>query len=107
MAGMTGVGDEQRASRTVAVSVTSARDGVEHLVTDGAIAPGNAGRYAALCGHNVWAAALACPPGRPCPACIAVREADRPRHRRPNRRGWWARLVSLLRRPCPARSEPR
>ncbi|MGH3947449.1 MAG: hypothetical protein ACRDRY_09575 [Pseudonocardiaceae bacterium] len=105
---MTGARDERRAWRTVAVPVTSALDGLEHLVADAAIAPGNAGRYGALCGRNVWAAALACPAGPRCPACVMVHNADvvgPPRHRLPNRRGTWARLVSTLRRPRPARSE--
>ncbi|MGH3778986.1 MAG: hypothetical protein ACRDRR_25175 [Pseudonocardiaceae bacterium] len=88
--------------------MTSALDGFEHLVADAAIAPGNAGRYGALCGRDVWAAALACPAGRRCRACVAVHNADvvgRPRHRRPSRRGAWARLVRMLRRPRPVWSE--
>jgi hypothetical protein len=109
MAGVSGVGDARRPWRTVAVPVTSTRDGFEHLVTEDAIAPSNASRYAALCGRDVWTAALAAPPGPRCPACVAVRNADTsdgPRHRRPTRSGAWARLTGLLRRQLPPPREP-
>lgn len=108
MAGMTGAGDERRAWRTVAFPVTSARDGFEHLVADEAMTPGNAGCYVALCERAVRAAALACPPGPRCPACIAVRNAvpaGRQRHRRTDQRGVWARLTARLRHPRSAQSE--
>lgn len=108
MAGMSGAGDARRSRRTVAVPVTSARDGFEHLVTEDEIAPSNASRYTALCRRDVWAAALAAPPGPRCPACITVRNADTsdgPRHRRATRSGAWARLTGLLRRSRPARPE--
>ncbi|MGH3845010.1 MAG: hypothetical protein ACRDS0_26775 [Pseudonocardiaceae bacterium] len=98
----------RRARRAVAVPVTGALDGFEHLVAEEAMAPGNAGRYATLCGREVWAAALAAPAGLRCPACATIHNGDavdRPRHSRPTRRAW-TRLVGLLRRPCPARSEP-
>ncbi|MGH3765296.1 MAG: hypothetical protein ACRDTX_09125 [Pseudonocardiaceae bacterium] len=109
MAGMTGVGDERRSWRTITVSVTSARDGFEHLVAEEMMTPRNPDHCVALCGRTVWAAALVCPPGRRCPVCIAVRDADsadRPRRRRPNRRGAWTRLNGPLRgplRPNPSR----
>lgn len=109
MAGMTGAGDAHRAGRTVVVRVTSAGDGFEHLVADAAMTLGSAGCFVALCGRAVLAAALICPPGPRCPACIAVRNAvpaGRQRHRRTDRRGTWARLSALLRHPRPARSEP-
>lgn len=77
MAGMTGAGDERRAWRIFAVPVTSTRDGFEHLVADTEMAPGSAGRYVALCGRSVWAAALVCPPGPRCPP--ASRSATPPR----------------------------
>lgn len=96
MAGMTGSGGERRSWRTAAVRVTSALDGLEHLVAEEAMAPGNAGRYVALCGCDVWAAALAAPAGTRCSVCVARHNADAadgPRHRRPSRRGAWARLV--------------
>lgn len=108
MAGMTGAGDERRAWRIFAVPVTSTRDGFEHLVADTEMAPGSAGRYVALCGRSVWAAALVCPPGPRCPACIAVRNAAPAggrRHRRTDRRRVWTRLTARLRRVRPARSE--
>lgn len=54
-------------------TVTSVRDGREHLVTDDAIEAGQAGRYVALCGYRMLAAALSCPPGPPCSACAAIR----------------------------------
>ncbi|MGH3823495.1 MAG: hypothetical protein ACRDRA_11800, partial [Pseudonocardiaceae bacterium] len=72
--------------------MTSALDAFEHLVAEEAMAPGNAGRYAALCGREVWAAALAAPAGPRCPVCVAVHNTDaagRTRHRRPV----WARLT--------------
>lgn len=109
MAGITGVGDERRSWRTVAVPVTSALDGLEHLVANAAMAPGTAGRYVALCEHRLWAAALSCPPGRRCPACVAVYNggdvADGPRHRRSNRCAPWARLIGLLGHLRPVRAE--
>lgn len=108
MVRMTGVRDERRMWRTVVVPVTSALGGFEHLVAEDAIAPSNASRYVALCGRDVWAAALAAPPGPRCPACVAVYNADAadgPRHRRPTPSGAWARLTGLLRRPRPARPE--
>lgn len=109
MVAMTGAGAERRAWRSVAVPVTSVRDGFEHLVAEKPIALGNTGRYVALCGRIVWAAALASPAGPRCPACVAVHSVDAvhgPRHRRASRRGAWARLVGLLCRPRPARSKP-
>lgn len=47
MADLTDARNERPARRAVAVLVTSARDGLEHLVADKAMAPGNAGRYVA------------------------------------------------------------
>ncbi len=108
MAGMSGVGDARRSWRTVAVPVTSALDGFEHLVADAVIVSSNAGHYVALCGRDVRAAALAAPPGPRCPACVAVHNvytSDGPRHRRLTRSGAWARLTGLLRRSRPARPE--
>ncbi|MGH3815520.1 MAG: hypothetical protein ACRDUV_24230 [Pseudonocardiaceae bacterium] len=101
MAGMTGGRNGRRGLRTVAVPVTSARDGFEHLVADAAMTPGSAGRYVSLCGRSVWAAALACPPGPRCPACVAARTPDpamqRRRHRQ-RRPGVWAWLSLVWRR---------
>lgn len=82
MAGVTSVGDGRRAWRT---------DGMT---------PGSAGRYVALCGHAVWAAALVCPPGPRCRACVAARTpepASARRHRREQRPGVWAWLKPVWR----------
>ncbi len=108
MADVTGAADERRVRRAFSFSVTSTRDGFEHLVAEEAMTPASAGGYVALCGRAVQAAALACPPGPRCPACIAVRNAvgvSGQRHRRTDQRGTWARLTALLRHPRPARSE--
>ncbi|MGH3924080.1 MAG: hypothetical protein ACRDTT_14635 [Pseudonocardiaceae bacterium] len=84
-----------------ALRVTSVRDGREHLVAQEAMTPGSSGRYPALCGHQVWAAALACPAGLPCPACSTVGTPyparERRRHRR-RRTGSWTWLARLRRR---------
>lgn len=91
---LTGPGYGCWACWTVAVPVTCARDSFEHLVADSAMTPGSAGRYVSLCGRAMWAAALACPPGPRCPACVAVRTVDtarqrrRHRQRRPGVRAW-------------------
>lgn len=108
MAGMTSGGNERRVRRTCVVSVTSAGDGLEHLVADAEMTPGNAGRYVTLCLRTMWAAALVCPPGPRCSACIAVHNADaadKPQHRRTGQRGVWAWLTARLRRPRTARSD--
>lgn len=55
--------------------VTSAADGCSHQVADDAYTAGLAarrGRYTALCGHRVVAAALVCPPGPDCRGCAAA-----------------------------------
>lgn len=106
MADLAGAGDERPVRRGVALPVTSARDGLEHLVADESMTPENAGRYVALCGRTVWAAALACPAGKPCSACIAVRRlavVDGRRRERTDRHGMWARLTTRLRRQPRAR----
>ncbi|HKR49589.1 MAG TPA: hypothetical protein VJT72_08405 [Pseudonocardiaceae bacterium] len=97
-----GTEDGHRAWRTITVLVTSVRDGFEHLVDDAAMTAENAGRYVALCGHAVQAAALVCPPGPPCQTCAAVRNAVAAggrRHRRTDQHGMWARLTARLRLP--------
>lgn len=96
MTAMTGMGNSRRVRSAVLVPVTSSRDGFEHLVVEETMTPRHGGRCVALCGCAVGAAALACPPGRCCPACSAACHADvadGPQHRRRNRRGVWARLV--------------
>lgn len=91
-----------------AVRVTSVRDGREHLVAQEAMTPGSAGQYPALCGRRVWAAALACPAGRPCPACFAVGTAYAAgaRRRRQHRTELWAWLNRLRRRVRVVESAP-
>ena len=87
---MAGAG--QFARRVAALPLTSARDGYEHLIDGDAMTGGNAGPVSTLCGRAVWAAALACPPGPQCRACIAVRDADatvRLQRRRKHRRRIW------------------
>jgi hypothetical protein len=58
---------------------------------------GRSGRYLALCGQLVIPAALATPPGPPCPACIAVLDnGQRPQPRRvPGMPSWLAGLVNV------------
>jgi len=90
-----------------AVRVTSVGDGREHLVAQEAITPGSAGQYPALCGRQVWAAALACPAGLPCRACFAVGTAyvaGSRRRRRQHQTGVWAWLNRLRRRTRAAES---
>ena len=76
--------------------VTSGADGRCHRVADDAYTAGlvaRSGRYTALCGHRVVAAALVCPPGPDCQGCAAVAAAvavtphptTRGRHRRGTR----------------------
>lgn len=75
------------------IPVTSAADGRCHRIADDAYTAGFAerkGRYTALCGHRVLAAAMVCPPGPDCHGCAAAaaaatvtpRPAGRGRHRR-------------------------
>lgn len=93
---MTGANDDHH---PVVLPVTSARDGREHLVAEHLMTIGSAGRYPALCGHRVWATALACPSGPPCRACLAVRNprsSGRRRHRRTSQLRVWNRFASWL-----------
>ena len=56
------------------VTITCARDGRAHHVPDVQIAgpqADGAGRYVAVCGHVVTAAAMVEPEGAPCPRCAA------------------------------------
>jgi hypothetical protein len=84
--------------RLYTTAITCGVDGLAHEVTDENMAAGrHAGRYQALCGYRVLAAAMAAPIGRPCSRCTAVLEARqptgtawRPRHRRP---GWLWRIL--------------
>ncbi len=74
MAELTGADDDQR--RVVVLPLTSALDGLEHLVAEHLMTISNVGRYPGLCGGRVWAAVRACPAGPPCPGCIAVRDTS-------------------------------
>ncbi|MGH3720896.1 MAG: hypothetical protein ACRDRI_19020 [Pseudonocardiaceae bacterium] len=56
----------------------------------------NAGRYVAWCGHHVLAAALVCPPGRPCPDCLAIGRAAASAGRA-DRVGVWVQQATRLR----------
>ena len=60
------------------VTVTDARTGDEHLVTDDAIAAGlRAGRYHAVCGEMVLAASLTTEPAHHCRTCLHVQGGGR------------------------------
>jgi hypothetical protein len=87
--------------KTNTIPITCSLDSQAHNVTDeGLITGQRTGRYLALCGHRVSAAALATPLGRPCAACTAlsaaqpqgptVRPGRRSRHRQP---GWLRRKL--------------
>jgi hypothetical protein len=57
---------------------TSSVDGFDHAVTDEEMATGagkRAGRYAAVCGHEVLATLMSNPPGTRCPRCMAYLRA--------------------------------
>jgi hypothetical protein len=63
-----------RVDRTT-VSITCVVDGRAHQVPDlqlGTPEADGRGRYRALCGHVVTAAALAAPDGAPCPSCATA-----------------------------------
>jgi hypothetical protein len=98
MTELPGTDDDQR--RVVVLPVTSAHDGLEHLVAEHMMTIGSAGRYPGLCGRRVWAAALACPAGPPCPRCTAVRDTSVLSARRTRRR-IWTRLTAWRRRRAP------
>lgn len=83
------------------IPMTCSLDGRAHNVTDNSLRAGQrTGRYQALCGHLVSAAALAAPLGRPCTKCLAaILMADQApttltarcwRHRQP---GWLRRIL--------------
>jgi hypothetical protein len=66
---------------TAFVQVTSAEDGATHLVAfrlhEAGLMPGE-GRYSAVCGRSVPAAAMVVAPARRCPLCRASLGAARP-----------------------------
>jgi hypothetical protein len=86
---------------SVTVQVTCVVDGLSHRITDLAFGAGHRhGRYQALCGHAVTAAAMICPGGQPCPFCAqhARRlEGDKLAGARHRRRGTFRRLVGRRR----------
>ena len=91
--------DGRPAWRVVTWPLTSVRDGYEHLIAESAMTAPRAGRFTTLCGRAGWAAALTCPPGPQCRACVAVRDADATgglRHRQTRQRRTWA-LTAWLR----------
>jgi hypothetical protein len=80
---------------------TSSVDGLDHAVTDEDLTNGTgkrAGRYAAVCGHEVLATLMSNPPGTRCPRCVAYLRAratlrdfeQRQQHHKP---GLLARLL--------------
>lgn len=80
--------------------MTCVADGRSHRLTDAAFEDGlraRLGRFTAVCGHSVLAAALATRPGRPCPECLAQDAAaqrsgsDVRRRFRPRRKLWTLR----------------
>lgn len=74
-------------------------DGADHVVSQDAIAAStHVGRYVAMCGQLVHAAALVTPPGPPCAACRAALDARPARAPAPvgPGPGWWAHLVARL-----------
>jgi hypothetical protein len=76
--------------RLFTIPITCYFDHRAHEVTDENIAAGrHTGHYQALCGYRIVAAAMAAPVGRPCPECIAVLIASRPRPGPRHRRAGW------------------
>jgi len=76
------------------IPVTSGIDGRCHRVAEDAYTAGltaRSGRYTALCGHRVTAAALVSPPGPDCQGCAAAAAAvavtPHPTRRERHRRG--------------------
>jgi len=75
------------------IPVTSGIDGRCHRVAEDAYTAGltaRSGRYTALCGHRVTAAALVSPPGPDCQGCAAAAMAavtPHPTRRERHRRG--------------------
>jgi hypothetical protein len=87
------------AERLRTIPITCGVDGQEHEVTDENMAAGrHAGRYQALCGYRVVAAAMVAPAGRPCFQCTEVlaaaqRPAGPARRGRHHWNGWlWRKL---------------
>jgi hypothetical protein len=80
------------------IPITCSLDGRAHHVTDDSVVAGQrTGRYQALCGYRVSAAALATPLGRPCAECTAVSATQqqvptlRPGRRARHRQSGWLR----------------
>lgn len=66
------------------LDITCSQDGRAHQIDDAALASAIAdgsGRIPALCGQSIVAAAMATPPGPPCPHCSEARRATEPRRR--------------------------
>ena len=74
-----GYGQDSRDRRCMSTRLfttwhTSSVDGLDHAVTDEEMATGlgkHAGRYAAVCGHELLATLMSSPPGARCPRCVA------------------------------------
>jgi len=81
--------DARRRQRQL-IWMTCALDHLEHALTWDNAALGTAhGRYLAICGHEVFARPLTCPPGPRCPHCFNSDPIDQATP------GIWARLFSL------------
>lgn len=94
--GFAAVALDNHPQRRDAAPVTCARDGGEHLVSEHTMTTVNAGRYVAWCGRQILAAALVCPPGRPCPDCLAIGRVAACA-RRTDRVGVWVQQAARLR----------
>jgi len=73
--------------------MTCIADRLEHAVTDEQFtAAQRSGVYLAVCGHEVAAQPMICPPGLRCRACLrrVVAVSDRPRQHL----SWWSRWLA-------------
>lgn len=97
----------QRYPNRRASSLTCTIDGFDHLVSDDAAVVGitiGRGIHPALCGHQIYVAALVSPPGPICPSCVQFTkdcEARGAAAARNQRHGLRARLRGLLRHHRP------
>lgn len=81
------------------VSMTCTWDKHDHWIRDTPLGgAGSSGRYRAVCGRLVIPAPLVAPPGKLCPACVAICDGSRVRHQR-EIPGALARLMRVFFRP--------
>lgn len=83
--------------RALLRSMTCVADGREHWIADSVSGARRSGRYPALCGRQVMAAALAAPQGPACPACAVVL-AEGYRRRRSRRTDVLVQMIGLAAR---------